>query len=127
MRQIGRGTDIVDRGNHGPCRGRRWAPSSLPGSERGTMPLSEEDYHKLDQIERALAREDPRFADRISVGRWRRRRAAGAAAVFALGLILLLIGLITTQYALAMGVILSVAALVGIVAALVVFFVAPHR
>ena len=59
------------------------------------MPLSEEDQHKLDQIERALAQEDPRFAGRISVGRWRRRRVAAAV----LALILLLIGLITTQSA----------------------------
>ena len=44
------------------------------------MPLSEDDQRKLDQIEQALAKDDPRFAETVNIDRWRRRRIALAGA-----------------------------------------------
>ena len=59
------------------------------------MPLSEHEQRLLDQIERALYAEDPKFASNVRGGRLhrptRRRRLQGAA-VFALGLVLMAVG-----------------------------------
>ena len=44
------------------------------------MPLSEDDQRKLDQIEQALAKDDPQFAETVNTDRWRRRRIALAGA-----------------------------------------------
>ncbi|MGJ7906123.1 DUF3040 domain-containing protein [Actinopolyspora sp. H202] len=61
------------------------------------MPLSEHEQRMLDQIERALYAEDPKFASNVRGGRLhrpsRRRRLQGAA-VFVLGLILLVLGVV---------------------------------
>jgi threonine/homoserine/homoserine lactone efflux protein len=59
------------------------------------MPLSEHEQRLLDQIERALYAEDPKFASNVRGGRLhrpsRRRRIQGAA-VFVLGLVLMAVG-----------------------------------
>ncbi|MGI8307590.1 MULTISPECIES: DUF3040 domain-containing protein [Saccharopolyspora] len=59
------------------------------------MPLSEHEQRQLEQIERALYAEDPKFASTVRGGRLhrpsRRRRLQGIA-VFVLGLALLVIG-----------------------------------
>lgn len=59
------------------------------------MPLSEHEQRLLEQIERALYAEDPKFASSVSGGRMskpaRRRRIQGAA-LFLLGLVLLVVG-----------------------------------
>lgn len=61
------------------------------------MPLSEHEQRLLDQIERALYAEDPKFASTVRGGRLhrpsRRRRLQGAA-VFVLGLVMLVLGLV---------------------------------
>ena len=60
------------------------------------MPLSEHEQRMLDQIESALYAEDPKFASHVRGGRLRAatsRRRLQAAALFALGLVLLIAGI----------------------------------
>ena len=64
------------------------------------MPLSEEEQRMLEQLEQALAAEDPKFASTLrgSSARSRHRRLAFiAAGVFLLGIILLMTGVIMPQ------------------------------
>ena len=59
------------------------------------MPLSEHEQRLLDQIERALYAEDPKFASNVRGARMRspsRRRRLQGIALFALGLVLLVLG-----------------------------------
>ena len=60
------------------------------------MPLSEHEQRLLEQIERALYQEDPKFASSVSGNRMskpaRRRRIQGAV-LFVLGLVLLVAGI----------------------------------
>ncbi|MBJ8343216.1 DUF3040 domain-containing protein [Antrihabitans sp. YC2-6] len=59
------------------------------------MPLSEHEQRMLDQIESALYAEDPKFASTVKAGRVRAassRRRLQAAALFVLGLVLLIAG-----------------------------------
>lgn len=61
------------------------------------MPLSEHEQRLLEQIERALYAEDPKFASTVRGGRMRgptRRRRFQGAALFVLGLVLLVVGVI---------------------------------
>jgi uncharacterized membrane protein YgcG len=61
----------------------------------GTMPLSEHEQRLLDQIERALYAEDPKFASTVRGARMRRpsrRRRLQGIALFVLGVALLLLG-----------------------------------
>ena len=61
------------------------------------MPLSEHEQRLLDQIERALYQEDPKFASSVRATDLRthmRRRLRRAALVLALGFLLLLVGLV---------------------------------
>ncbi len=73
------------------------------------MPLSEDDQRRLDEIERALQRDDPKFAAGHSLERLRQRRLVAAGAVVLIGMVLLVAGLAVTQAALLVGVIISVA------------------
>jgi protein-S-isoprenylcysteine O-methyltransferase Ste14 len=73
------------------------------------MPLSEDDQRRLDEIERALQRDDPKFAAGHSLERLRQRRLVAAGAVVLIGMVLLVVGLAVTQAALLVGVIISVA------------------
>ena len=60
------------------------------------MPLSEHEQRLLDQIERALYAEDPKFVSTVRGGRLRRptrRRRLQGVVVFALGVVLLVLGL----------------------------------
>ncbi len=59
------------------------------------MPLSEHEQRMLEQIESALYAEDPKFASTVRGGRIRAgssRRRLQAAALFVLGLVLLIAG-----------------------------------
>lgn len=59
------------------------------------MPLSEHEQRQLEQIERALYAEDPKFASTVRGGRMQRpskRRGLQGIAVFVLGLALLVLG-----------------------------------
>ena len=59
------------------------------------MPLSEHEQRLLEQIERALYAEDPKFASTVRGGRLRkptRRRRLQGALMFLLGLVLLVVG-----------------------------------
>ena len=62
------------------------------------MPLSEEELRLLEQMERALVEEDPKFASTLrgtSLRRSARRRALLAAFVFVVGIGILMTGAIT--------------------------------
>ncbi|HEX4250959.1 MAG TPA: DUF3040 domain-containing protein [Pseudonocardia sp.] len=59
------------------------------------MPLSEHEQRLLEQIERALIAEDPKFASTVRAGRLRRptrRRRLQGLVLFVLGLVLLVVG-----------------------------------
>jgi len=51
----------------------------------GTVPLSEDEQRRLDEIERALYRDDPKFAAGQSIERFRRRRMVMASAAVLAG------------------------------------------
>ncbi len=62
------------------------------------MPLSENEQRLLEQMERALYAEDPKFATALRGSdprRRTRRRVAIASVVFGLGIVLLMTGLVT--------------------------------
>ena len=62
------------------------------------MPLSEEELRLLEQMERALVEEDPKFASTLrgtSLRRSARRRAIAAGVVFVLGICLLMGGVMS--------------------------------
>lgn len=64
------------------------------------MPLSEEELRLLEQMERALVEEDPKFAHTLrgtAFQRAARRRAVIAGVVFACGVALLMTGAIAQQ------------------------------
>src|SRR6476620_2822061 len=81
---------------------RTWA------GEGTAMPLSEYEQRRLDEMERALQRDDPKFAAGHSIDRiWLRRMVAAGAAML-IGMVLLVAGMITTQAILVLGVIICV-------------------
>ncbi len=65
------------------------------------MPLSEEELRLLEQMERALVEEDPKFASTLRGATMRqsaRRRAIIAGAAFALGITVLMAGAIYNRW-----------------------------
>lgn len=59
------------------------------------MPLSEHEQRMLEEIESALYAEDPKFASNVKrrrLGRSSGRRRVQAAAIFVIGLVLLVVG-----------------------------------
>ncbi len=80
------------------------------------MPLSEHEQRLLDQIERALYAEDPKFASTVRSTDLRthmRRRLLRAAVVFVLGFLLLPVGVVQKSWVLgAVGFVIMVVALV---------------
>ncbi len=64
------------------------------------MPLSEHEQRLLEQIERALYAEDPKFASTVRGGRLRkptRRRRLQGVGLFVVGLVLLVVGVAVPQ------------------------------
>ncbi|WP_295659930.1 DUF3040 domain-containing protein [uncultured Nocardioides sp.] len=64
------------------------------------MPLSEEELRLLEQMERALVEEDPKFAHTLrgtAFARRSRRRAVAAGGVFLVGVVVLMTGAITER------------------------------
>ncbi|WP_018335697.1 DUF3040 domain-containing protein [Actinomycetospora chiangmaiensis] len=64
------------------------------------MPLSEHEQRLLDQIERALYAEDPKFASTVRGGRLRRpsrRRRIQGVVLFFVGVVALVMGLVFIQ------------------------------
>lgn len=62
------------------------------------MPLSEEELRLLEQMERALVEEDPKFASTLrgtSLRRAARRRAMIAGVAFVIGIVVLMTGAVT--------------------------------
>jgi hypothetical protein len=65
------------------------------------MPLSEHEQRLLDQIERALYAEDPKFASTVRGARLRRpsrRRRLQGAALFVVGVALLVLGVVVQEF-----------------------------
>ena len=84
------------------------------------MPLSEDEQRQLDRIERDLVRQGPEFAGHLDRGQ--RRRVILAAALLGVGLILLLlVGVVASQSAATLGVIISGAGMLAIIATLAVY------
>ena len=118
-----------------PCVGRRLAAvrcdhqcwwSGAGGGE--PMPLSEHEQRMLDEIERALYEDDPKFATSVNVSRIRRRRPIVAGCLFVAGLVALVVGVIATQSFLAVGVVVSVIGFLTMVGAVGLFvFGQPER
>ena len=75
------------------------------------MPLTDGERRSLDEIERALQRDDPEFAAAIDIDRLRElrlRRMIIPAVSFLLGTLLLVGGLVTTHEQLVVGVAIGV-------------------
>lgn len=90
------------------------------------MPLSEGEQRRLDEIERALKLDDPKFAANITIEGLRRHRAIVCGALFVLGMVALVVGLVLTDGVVWAGVVISVAGFTAMVAAAVLFFRAGH-
>ena len=78
------------------------------------MPLSEDEQRRLDEIERVLCADDPKFADHSIERAWRQRTLV-AGAVVLVGVMLLVAGLVTTQASLAAGLIISIVGFLSMV------------
>ena len=84
------------------------------------MPLSEDEQRQLDQIERDLAQEHEVAG---ALPPLQRRRVILAAALLAGGMTLMLTGVVTMHTAALLGAIISISAMLAIIAALAVFLV----
>lgn len=101
-----------------------WQSRSAAGV--GVMALSEGE-RKLDEMEQALQRDDPRFAASVSIEHVRRRRRVAGTAGFLLGIVVLVAGLVTTAETLVVGVVISIAGLLIMIAAAVSLLFGPGR
>ncbi len=72
------------------------------------MGLSDSEQRRLDEIERALADEDPRGLTHSSIDLGRRRRRLVGAGVLLAGMLVLLVGLVMTAVTLVGGVVISI-------------------
>ena len=81
------------------------------------MPLSKDEQRRLDEIEQALRDDDPLFAATVNLDHLRRHRLFVGSLVFLGGLMVLVVGEIAAQAQLAIGVIVSLAGFVTMLAA----------
>ncbi|HYN71663.1 MAG TPA: DUF3040 domain-containing protein [Nakamurella sp.] len=81
------------------------------------MPLSRDEQRKLEEIERSLSRDDPKFAAKVTIDRVRRSRVRIATGLLALGAVVIVVGLIVTLGVVAVGVIIVVAGLLTVAGA----------
>ncbi len=91
------------------------------------MPLSDGEQRRLDEIERALRSDDPKFAATITIEHVKRQRVVLSAVLFLLGMIMLIAGLVTADSALWVGITITVAGVAAMVAGLVIYFRPIHR
>jgi hypothetical protein len=80
------------------------------------MPLSEHEQRLLEQIERALYDEDPKFASTVRGGKLRRpsrRRRVQGIALFVIGVVMLVLGVVFMSSTPTVGIIISVAGFLG--------------
>jgi len=91
------------------------------------MPLSEGEQRRLDEIERALKTEDPKFAANITIDRLRRHGAIVAVGLFVVGMIALVAGLVTADALLVVGIIISVIGALAMGAGVTMYFVPRLR
>jgi len=75
------------------------------------VPLSRDEQRKLDEIERSLNRDDPKFAAKVTMDRVRRSRVRIAAGLLVLGAVVIIVGLIVTLDVVGVGVVIVVAGL----------------
>lgn len=76
------------------------------------MPLSEHEQRLLEQIERALYDEDPKFASTVRGGKLRRpsrRRRVQGIALFVIGVVMLVLGVVFMSSTPGVGIVISVA------------------
>ena len=79
--------------------------------------LSKDEQDRLDEIERALRDDDPLFAANVDFYHLQRHQKLIGGAAFILGIVVLVLGAVATQALMAVGVIVSVAGFVVMVAA----------
>ena len=75
------------------------------------MPLSEHEQRLLEQIERALYDEDPKFASTVRGGKLRRpsrRRRVQGIALFVIGIVMLVLGVMFMSSTPGVGIVISV-------------------
>jgi hypothetical protein len=92
------------------------------------MALSDDEQRRLDEIERALQRDEAQTAASITPGERRQRRlVAAASAATCVGVVLLLSGLVLTQGSVIVGMVVGVAGLLTVAGAAALFFLPPRR
>lgn len=82
------------------------------------MALSKDDQRTLDEMERALREDDPRFAGTVSFDHQRRHRSVVGGSIFVLGIALLLVGEMASQVQLAAGVLIGLSGFLVMFAAI---------
>lgn len=91
------------------------------------MALSKDEQRTLDEIERALRDEDPRFATTVNFDHLLRRRMILGGLTFLLGIVAMVIGEVASQAQLAVGVVVGVAGFVVMFTAVAWMLRRPSR
>jgi hypothetical protein len=91
------------------------------------MALSKDEQRTLEEIERALLDDDPKFAASVNLEQVRQHRLLSGGLWFLLGLVLLLAGAIGSQAVVAIGVTASVVGFLLMVGALARMFGWSYR
>jgi hypothetical protein len=86
------------------------------------MPLSDGEQRRLDEIERAMKLDDPKFAATITIEHFRRQHAVVAGSLFLLGMVALVVGLVVTDASLWAGIVISLTGFLSMVAGAYLYF-----